>query len=188
MSVYSRKLYDHCDLVEQDRMSKMPGNYRLSKQPVSQKRRSAPLTGGLANDSYFNPETKEYVGSFVELDSHLRGIDVIQSRCTKGRTLNDLNARAKTIRDKLPQINGLADSRLMSSYTRMEQPAIDLRSATISRFDFPITDPRKQVYYGTPGTNQMGDLRGGINSRMDVRDSVNMNDYLANIDAGPPKF
>lgn len=52
-------------------------------------------------------------------------------------------------------------SSLISLVHGLEITAIDLQSATVSRFDFPITDPRKQVYYGTQGTDQIGDMRFG---------------------------
>lgn len=185
---YGRKLYDHCDLIEQDKISKTPGNYRLSSKPVSHNRSSVPLTSGLTRDSIFNPEVRQHVGTYVDLESHLQRIDHVDSKCTKGRTLDDLNQKAKTIRDKLPQVSGLADSRLMSSYSRMENPPQDLRSATISRFDFPIIDPKSQIFYGIPGTDQVGDFRFGVDSRMDARDIIDMGEFLAKIDAGPPSL
>lgn len=178
--VYDRKLYDHCDLAAQDKISKGPGNYNLKSDPVSNLPSFSRLGSGLSSDTYYNRQNISSVGDFVDLESHLKRIDKGDSNCREG-TLSDLNLKAKKIRNKLPKTTKMSDERLMSSYSRMENPAIDVRSMTTSRFDFPIIDPRNQIYYGTPGTNQIDDLRFGISTRLDARDS-DPNDYMKKIE------
>jgi hypothetical protein len=63
----------------------------------------------------------------------------------------------------------------------MEHSAQDVRSMTVNRFDFPVTDPRKEVYFGFKGTETYGDMRFGMNTRLDARD-MDPNEYLAKID------
>ena len=175
---YSRKLYDHCDLSERRRISIGEGNYRTSSDPVSNSRCAQPLGVGLARDSIYNPTKSNKIKSMIMLDSHLRNLDEVSSKCNS--SMDEKNRKAKSIYkhdERLDSCNPL----LQSSYSRMEQPAIDVRSMCDNRFGFPIQDHRNEIFYGFKGTNQFGDMRFGIDSRADAKDS-DPNEYMARID------
>jgi hypothetical protein len=181
---YTRKLYDHCDMEEQDRISKGNGNYNLSKDPKLHKARLRPNGIMQSRDSIFNPHRKIHIGAMVDLESHLRNIDDNENnndRCGD-KTIKEKNRIAgKIYNDDVKQKFGKAEQRLAPSYSRMERPAQDVRSMTINRFDFPVTDPRAEIFYGFEGTQQVGDMRFGMDTRLDARD-MDPNEYLAKID------
>lgn len=178
---YNRKKYDHCDLEEQDRISKGVGNYNLSKDPKQHEQHLRP-TGIMQNkDTIFNPHRKSHVGSMVDLESHLRNLDERDDRCGD-KTINEKNKRAQKIyNNKVKPTLKPADRTLEASYARMERPAQDVRSMTVNRFDYPVSDPRAEIFYGFDGTEQVGDMRFGMNTRLDARD-MDINDYLSKID------
>lgn len=178
---YNRKLYDHCDLAEQDRISKGNGNYNLNKDSKKHKASLRPIGIMQNKDSIFNPHRMIHVGAMVDLESHLRNLDENDDRCGD-KSIKEKNKRAEKIYgEKQKQTFEKAERGLESSYSRMEHPAQDVRSMTVNRFDFPVTDPRAEIFYGFEGTEQVGDLRFGMNTRLDARD-MDPNEYIAKID------
>ena len=175
---YSRKLYDHCDLGEQHRISVGEGNYRINTDPFSNKRCAQPLGVGLARDNIYNPNRQNSVGSMIKLESHLRNLDEDSSRCSS--SIDTKNKRAKMIY-RGEQTLTPCNTMLQASYSRMESPAIDVRSMCDGRFGFPIQDHRNEIFYGFEGTKQFGDMRFGIDSRADAKDS-DPNEYMARVD------
>lgn len=175
---YSRKLYDHCDLSERRRISIGEGNYRTSSDPVSNRRCVQPLGVGLARDTIYNPTKRNKTKSMISLDSHLKNLDEVSSKCTS--SMAEKNKKARTIYDASDSLQS-CDSIMESSYSRMERPASDVRSMCDNRFGFPIQDHRNEIFYGFKGTNQFGDMRFGIDSRADAKDS-DPNEYMSRID------
>lgn len=175
---YSRKLYDHCDLGEQRRISIGEGNYRISTDPLKNKRCAQPMGVGLTRDNIYNPTRQKKVGTMIKLDSHLRNLDEVSSNCDSSMT--EKNKRAEMIYGEHQRLES-CNSMLQSSYSRMENPAIDVRSMCDNRFGFPIQDHRYEIFHGFQGTNQFGDMRFGIDSRADAKDS-DPNEYMARID------
>lgn len=179
---YARKLYDDCFQDELVRTSKGPGNYRVNPDQKSNEP-SLPIASVFGvKDAVQNPYVRNHIADMINIESHLRRIDDWDSRCVEGRTLEDLNKCGEKLLSKIPK-NKERKTNLEKSYSRMENPAIDVRSMTTSRFDFPIEDPRKQVFHGMTEM-QNGDMRFGINSRLHAKDSIPADYYasLGNVD------
>jgi len=123
---------------------------------------------------------KRNVGDLVNIESHLRRMDLHDSKCVQGRTLDEMNVVGDNLKKKVKSGKSDCNRLLNSTYSRMEDPAINVKSMTTSRFDFPIEDPRGQVYYGM-NEDQQGDMRFGTNSRHESR-SMDTDEYLKKLD------
>jgi len=176
-SIYTRKNYDQCFQREIVRTSKGPGNYRVNPVQQSSKPSFTVQDTVSYRDNIFNPSNSD-VTNHVNIESHLMRIDNNDSRCVEGRTLEDLNKCGASLVAKIPENRGEGNKNLNSSYSRMERTALDVREMTTSRFDFPIEDPRKSVYYGMT-QQQNGDERFGFSSRLMAKDMVAADYYDA---------
>jgi len=180
---YNRKLYDRCDLLEQDRISKSVGNYHLSHDPHPHKACLLPTGIMQTKDNIFNPHRKSHIGTMIDLESHLMNLDESDDRCGD-KTIAQKNKRANAIYGKKSEPNSqMCNNDLRANYSRMENPAQDIRSMTFDRFDFPVTDPQAEVFFGFAGTNTVGDMRFGLDTRLDARDS-DPNEYIKKINSG----
>ena len=119
-------------------------------------------------DTMFNPYYKSNLGDLVNIESHLKRMDLHDSKCIQGRTLDDMNMVGDHLKNKLKSSDNKCNIMLQSSHSRMENPTLNVKSMTMSRFDFPLEDPRGQVYYGMGGI-QSGDMRFGTDSRHESR-------------------
>jgi hypothetical protein len=177
---YSRKMYDDCfqkDIIEE---SKGPGKYRVNPVPKSNVPCYAPESVVGSKDTMFNPYHKLELGTLVNIESHLKRMDLHDSRCVKGRTLEEMNTFGNHLTDKIRKDKKNCNRKLESTYSRMEDPALEVRSMTTSRFDFPIEDPRGQVYYGMT-SEQVGDSRFGIDTRHESR-NMDPEEYFKKIE------
>lgn len=177
---YTRKLYDDCFQKDIERTSKGPGNYWLHPDQTSRKPCNvAPSVMG-QKDNMFNPHRSRDIGNNMNIDSHLRRMDLTSSHCSQGRTLAEMNIIANNLKKKLTTVTNDCNRGLESSFSRLENPVINVKSMNTSRFDFPIEDPRGQVFYGMT-EEQQGDMRFGVNSRLDARD-MDPAEYYKKID------
>ena len=55
--------------------------------------------------------------------------------------------------------------------TRLDDPPIFIREATITRFEYPIIPHTNYFYNGYENSLQIGDNRRGINTRLMAKDS-----------------
>ena len=175
-STYTRKNYDECFQEEIIRTSKGPGNYRVNEVQKSRQPSYTVQDVVSFRDNVYNPATN--VGDLTNVESHLMRLDNRDSRCLNGRTLEDLNKCGESLVAKIPKSRKDGNKNLNSSYSRMERPALDVREMTTSRFDFPIEDPRKGVYYGMT-EQQNGDERFGFDSRLMAKDMYAADYYEA---------
>ena len=138
---YSRKIYDDCFQENIVRATKGPGNYMLHPDQQSNEPCLAPVGVVGMRDNFFNPHRSNDINSNVDIESHLKRIDITDSYCSKGRTLADMNTTANGLKSKLTTKTKNCNRGLESSYSRFENPVINVKSMTTSRFDFPIEDP-----------------------------------------------
>lgn len=166
---YSRKLYDECYQDELKSASIGEGNYMLLP---SQHANEPCFIGNNVvayKDNWFNPYSINDIGNNVNIESHLKCIDLADSKCLQGRTMGEMNAYANHLKSKLKPRSKNCTKKIEPSFTRMDDPVINVRSMTTSRFDFPIINPLSTVYYGMTD-EQTGDTRFGTNTRLEARD------------------
>lgn len=167
---YSRKMYDECFQGQIKAASVGTGNYMLHPDQHSNEPCFASNNIVGQKDNWFNPFNIHDVGNMVNIESHLKRIDLADSNCVQGRTLAEMNTYGNHLKNKLkPHEKKQCNRQMESSYSRMDNSALDVKSMTTSRFDFPIEDPRGSVYYGMT-SDQEGDNRFGTNTRLEARD------------------
>jgi hypothetical protein len=184
---YSRKLYDDCFQTELVQSSKGEGIYRVHVDQKSNAPSYIPESIVSNRDNMFNPYNGNAVGNLVNIESHLKRMDLADSNCQEGRTLVEMGMYGQYLKSKIPNVKKVGSTKLNTDYSRMNNPAMDVRSMTTSRFDFPIEDPRSSAFFGFAGTEQDGDMRFGVNSRLDARD-MDMADYYTKLDRGIQEF
>lgn len=181
--IQSRKLYDNCYQDIQVRQTTAPGNYRVN--PTSNVNGSCNVQNGIHGygSTWYEPNAVQNIASLVDIESHLKNIDLPDSRCPNGRTLLEKNKYMQTLsRKTIPSSAGNCNRTLEQIPTRLVQPVSDIRGATQSRFDFPIVDPRAFAYFGMgPASDQNGSSRNGVNSRLATKD-MNPSEYAKKLD------
>lgn len=149
---YSRRMYDACYQDQRKEIEEYNGQYFLNNIRQKNVYCKAPFTVvPIKNNTLSDKST--------DLESYLLNLDVSYDKCQRQQP----RPHGTTI-----PTSATCSNEMQTSYCRMEHPAIDVRSMTQSRFDFPIYDPRTHVYYGN-GITQ-GDEYAGINTRLQARD------------------
>lgn len=170
--IQSRKMYDDCYQNVQIQQSTGPGNYRVHSN--SNANQSCNVQNGINNfrNTWYAPGVVQNLGLLVDIESHLKNIDLPDSYCPNGRTLLEKNKYMQSLSAKaIPSGSNDCNRNLEQIPTRLVHPVSDIRGSTQSRFDFPIVDPRSFAYFGMgTGSDQNGSSRFGVNSRLTTKD------------------
>lgn len=170
--IYSRSKYDECDYQNLKKISESVGAYSTSSDQVSGNRLCiSGINPSNSRVGYISPNEFQNASLLTDMESHLKNIDIPLSNCMNGQVLSVRNERAKDIAKNFMVSNVVCNDMLNPKNTRLDLPAIGLREATTSRFDFPIIPPSSWFYNGVTGTKQVGNNRFGINSRLDAKDN-----------------
>jgi hypothetical protein len=99
-------------------------------------------------------------------------LDLPQSRCVEGRTVIEKNAYANYLSKGIKPLDTMCSRNLEPTNSRLEASVLDVKMAPQTRFDYPIRDPRSFVFFGfeSPGSEQVGSNRNGINTRLQAKD------------------
>jgi hypothetical protein len=171
--IFARPHFDNCYTDEFINQQTNPGNYRLFN-----------LYGENVNKCYseFGPSTnmKRSTGEIptgdiskrVEFEGYLLNLDVPNSKCIDINTMKAKNKRLNDIFLKESYTRPLCDDKLNYNYSRNEISTNEFRSVYINRFNFPIVEPQDNIYYGINGTDQIGSNRSGVNTKLQLKDSI----------------
>jgi hypothetical protein len=131
---------------------------------------------------WYGPNEVANVTTLSDIESHLKNLDLPNSRCVEGRTVTEKNAYANYLSKNLKSSSTMCSRNLEPSNTRLEASVLDVKMAPQTRFDYPIRDPRSFVYFGfsSPGSDQVGSNRFGVNTRLQAKDMTPA-DYAAKL-------
>lgn len=153
------------------------GEYRLNKIYAENDNKCYSLNGPRQNNYKANTEVLSYnLMDRKEIENYLRNLDVYNSKYNNSNTLaNKKNKLDKLLDNK--NINNYfeCDKILNYNYTRLNNDILDNKSVNINRFEYPIIEPSKYVYYGVKNTDQKDNERNGINSRLKAKDNYKKN-------------
>lgn len=170
--IFSRKIYDDCYQSNRLNQGIAPGSYKVNSTQIQNQ--SCIASNGMSNSRgmWYGPNESSFVTSLSDIESHLKNLDLPDSRCVEGRTVAEKNAYANYLSKSITTKTGTCSRNLEPSNTRLEGSVLDVKMAPQSRFDFPIRDPRSYVYYGfqTKGSEQVGTNRFGVNTRLQAKD------------------
>lgn len=172
-SHFSRKIYDNCYSLEFIDQQVNPCKYRTYEPFAENNIKCHSFNGPRANKARSTGELGDTQIAFrTDLESQLFNLDVPDSRCITLKTMKEKNERLAKIADTNIVTYSDCNKKQDYKYTRLETPVSDLRSVYINRYEYPIIDPYESVYYGTDGTNQMGNERFGINTQIRAKDAI----------------
>lgn len=167
--ISSRKIYDQCYQSNRINQETASGTYKVNTSQINQ----AACIGANGVNNYrgfwFGLNEINNINVLSDVESHLKNIDIPDSRCLEGRTLIEKNNNALKLVGTFKNVSETCNRQLESSNTRLEVPVTDVKMMTQSRYDFPIIDPRAFVYMGIT-SEQSGSNRFGINSRLQAKD------------------
>jgi hypothetical protein len=168
--IFSRKIYDDCYQPNLINKATAPGLYKVDLNQIQNS--SCIASNGMSNlrGMWYGPNESTYVTSLSDIESHLKNLDLPDSRCIEGRTVSEKNAFANYLSKEIRTSNAMCSRNLEPTNTRLEASVLDAKMAPQTRFDFPIRDPRSSVFFGVPGSEQVGSNRYGINTRMQAKD------------------
>jgi len=168
--IFSRKIYDDCYQSNRLNQGTAPGLYKVNSNQVQNS--SCVASNGMSNSRgmWYGPNESAYVTSLSDIESHLKNLDLPDSRCLEGRTVSEKNAYANYLSKEIKPTNAMCSRNLEPTNTRLETSVLDIKMSPQTRFDFPIRDPRSFVFFGLPGSEQVGSNRYGVNTRMQAKD------------------
>ena len=149
------------------------GNYRINNTFSENNNKCNSLNGPRQNNYRTNTETNSYnMVDRKNIENNLRNLDIPYSKSKMSNTLCYKNKSLKNILNN-KKINeyGICDNTLEFNYTRLNNDILDNKAVNINRFEFPIIDPTLFVYNGILNTEQVGNNRNGVNSRLQAKDN-----------------
>lgn len=169
--IFSRKIYDDCYQSNRVNQHTAPGSYRVN--PTQLYNAGCVSSNGTSNmrGVWYGPNEVQHIQALSDIESHLKNLDVPDSRCLQGRTMIEKNLYANLLSKGINTNNKICSRNLEPTNTRLEASTLDVKMAPQTRFDFPIRDPRSYVYYGfeTKGSEQVGSSRFGVNTRLQAK-------------------
>jgi len=172
--IFSRKIYDDCYQSNRLNQGTAPGLYKVDSAQVNNA--SCVAANGMNNlrSIWYGPNEVQNITALSDIESHLKNLDLPDSRCLEGKTVSEKNAYANYLSKNMKTNKTLCSRNLEPSNTRLEGSVLDVKMAPQTRFDYPIRDPRSFVYFGftNPGSEQVGSNRFGINTRIQAKDMI----------------
>lgn len=166
--INSRTRFDTCDIDNILNITVNPGKYALSQDQIS----SNPfcvnnIIRGKNRTGRVSALDNKNASALVDIESQLQNLDVPYSQCFD--TLDERNKKAQQVYNTM-DMGVCAAEQLKTEYTKLDIPSNQFRSATSHRFDFPIIPPSDFTYFGIGGTEQVDNLRDGVNTRLQAKD------------------
>jgi hypothetical protein len=170
--ISTRTPYDSNYLNEYINQETGPGAYRINDIYSENINKCVSNLGPRQNSHLTNTEIPTINIEYrKDVENYLLNLDLPTSRSMQLNTLNEKNYKLDNFfKNKNLSIRE-CNNFLNPQYTRLEQNVLDNRSIFINRFDHPIIDPKSTVYYGVPSTEQVGNNRFGVNTRLQAKDN-----------------
>lgn len=169
--IFSRVRYDEGDVENLKYISEGEGRYRtLYDQINNSKSCVAGVNSSNTRSGLFGKVEYNEIGNIVDLESHLKTLDMPISDVLPGNVPEDRAKKAKEILSKLNNTVSDCNSILDPQFSRLEIPANLYRDIPFNRFEFPLVPPETSVYEGIQGTPQIGNNRQGINTKLMAKD------------------
>jgi hypothetical protein len=170
-SYFARKIYDQCVQNNRINAETAPGSYKL--EPSQLQYGNCILTNNSTNAKsiWYGGSEKGHTSHLSDIESHLKNLDIPDSKCLEGRTMIEKNLYAKSLIANYKSISETCNKQLDPQFSRLELPVTSYKSKTQTRFGFPIINPSEFVYYGTV-PEQYNNNRFGINSRLVEKDKL----------------
>lgn len=177
--IFSRKMYDDCYQSNRINQETASGSYKVNPTQV-QNTSCQPANGIYPYKSlWYEPNQYKNIQTLSDIESHLRNLDLPDSKCLEGRTLVEKNLYVQSLSKKIVNNSNVCNRQLESSNSRLDSAVSDVKTFTQSRYDFPIIDPRSYVFMGI-NDEQSGSNRFGINTRLQAKDTL-PNDYYSKL-------
>lgn len=167
--IFSRKIYDDCYQSNWTSQKTGAGSYKVNPTQVAQ---SACIGANGVNNYkgfWYGANEVKNINILSDVESHLKNLDIPDSRCLEGRTLIEKNMNAKKILGGFANVTSTCNRQLESTNSRLDSAVSDVKMMVQTRYDYPIVDPRAYVYNGI-NDEQSGSNRFGVNSRLQAKD------------------
>lgn len=168
--IYSRQNYDDCYYPILKKMTEESINHNINDDKIYSNfciNNNVPTNSKTAFMSSLDYKNIE---NLIDLESHLKNLDIPLSQQIEGRTILERNKISKQISDKIIK-KDCSDEEFTDLNTRLENPPIFIRESTFTRFDYPIVPHTSYLYDGFENTLQTGNSRSGVNTRLMAKDS-----------------
>jgi hypothetical protein len=168
--IYSRKNYDDCYYPILKKMTEGSINHKISDERIHNNyciNNNVPINSKAA---FMSSLDYKNIHNLVDLESHLKNLDLPLSQQINGRTIDERNVISNKISEKIIK-EDCRDDEFADIHTRLEDPPIFIRETTITRFDYPIVPHTSYLYDGFENTLQKGNNRSGVNTRLMAKDS-----------------
>jgi hypothetical protein len=167
--IYTRKKYDDSYYPMVKNMTEGNGQHVISSERIYNNyciNNNVPINSRTAFMSNMDYKNMDHL---IDLESHLKNLDIPLSNQIEGRTINERNEISNKISKNIIK-NNCNDNDYLDINTRLENPPILVRGITTSRFDYPIVPHTSYYYDGYKNTLQTGNNRSGINTRLIAKD------------------
>jgi hypothetical protein len=169
--IYSRQNYDESYYPILKKMTEGSIDNKIGNERIHNNyciNNNVPINSRAAFMSSLDYKNMQHL---VDLESHLKNLDLPLSQQIDGRTIPERNEISDKISEKIVK-EDCPDEEFMDINTRLESPPIFIRETTFSRFDYPIVPHTSYFYDGYEDSLQKGNNRSGVNTRLMAKDSI----------------
>jgi hypothetical protein len=169
--IYSRKNYDESYYPILKKMTEGGIDNKIGNERIHNNyciNNNVPINSRTAFMSSLDYKNMQHL---VDLESHLKNLDLPLSQQIEGRTLPERNVLSNKISEKIIK-EDCPDEEFADINTRLDSPPIFIRESTFSRFDYPIVPHTSYFYDGYEDSLQKGNSRSGVNTRLMAKDSI----------------
>jgi hypothetical protein len=168
--IYSRQNYDECYYPILKKMTEGGIDNNINNEKIHNNYCINNILPMNSRGAYMSTLDYKNIHNLVDLESHLKNLDLPLSQQIEGRTVSERSVVLNKLSDKIVK-EFCNDEEFTDINTRLDSPPIFIRESTITRFDYPIVPHTSYFYDGYDNSLQKGDNRRGINTRLMAKDS-----------------
>jgi hypothetical protein len=174
--IFARRNYDTCFQSEIIDQTTKPGTIALEPTVARSEKscysKNYPHSNRVRNSGDLN--IVNYADA-IHIENYLLNLDLPNSKCLSVEALTEKNKILEKEAIKLKNIYNVQDcdvDLVSTRYTRLTNNINEIKEKAFNRYEYPLLNPLDFVYYGIDSTNQLGNSRSGISTRIDVKDKL----------------
>ena len=125
--IFSRKIYDHC--YQDNRLNQGTGAGSYKVNPTQTQNTLCLAANGMNNyhGMWYGPEEQLNIDALSDIESHLKNLDLPDSRCLEGKTMIDKNNYAKILSRNMKSTKVMCSRSNEPSNTRLDSNKLDVK-------------------------------------------------------------
>jgi len=167
--IFARSRYDECNNFEQLNIS--TGAHRWVHNTIQTHPNACISANGPRNSRQMNSsELNVKFTDAIDIESSLKGMDIPLSRCMNSQTLIERDASLNKL---YTNVNNKVEPKQCSKIMDFNYTRLNIQDKVVEKpynnWQFPIIDPRENVFYGFTQYNTDANNRDGSSTRYETK-------------------